>query len=260
MARNSLVLTDADNTLWDTNAVFTDAQLLLLSHLEQLVGTQCPTSDRLGFVRSFDQALAERHHLHLRYPSQMLITAVAEGLRGYAPEKVTPLIIGGLNAATLSTDQIFEAASKYEAALRRLPSLLPGVREGLHLAQEHQVLLYVMTEGRIDLQRARVAAHGLQAVFSDVWELKKTSAQFERIRQRFVASEVFVIGDQADRDIIPAHQADCTTVLIPSRFQPRWSNVNLDKVASYIAPDYLNAMKWVTAQIDEPEQNSSRNV
>lgn len=250
MTGNSVVLTDADNTLWDTNAVFIDAQLFLLSRLEQLIGIRCSAADRLGFVRAFDQALAERHHLHLRYPAQMLTVAVAEGLRGNTPEIIAASVISGLKTSTLPADQIFAATTAYQEALKKLPSLLPGVPEGLHLAKEHKLSLYVMTEGRIELQRSRIVAHGLQTIFSDVWELKKTPAQFGRIRRRFAPTEVIVIGDQADRDIIPAHQADCTTVLVPGRFQPRWNNSSLNEVASYIASNYFDAITWVISQAD----------
>src|SRR5438874_137351 len=70
-----VILADADNTLWDTDAVFAEAQIKLLSVVEQLTGLSCRNSQRLRYVRSYDQALASRHHLHLRYPPQMLVTA-----------------------------------------------------------------------------------------------------------------------------------------------------------------------------------------
>ena len=74
--RELVIVTDADNTLWDTDAVFRDAQLLLLSRVESAVGAPCPEADRLLFVRRYDQALAQNHHLHLRYPPQLLVRSV----------------------------------------------------------------------------------------------------------------------------------------------------------------------------------------
>ena len=48
------VFVDADNTLWDTDQVFADAQLGLLSAVETATGVACQVSDRLGYVRAID--------------------------------------------------------------------------------------------------------------------------------------------------------------------------------------------------------------
>ena len=51
----TVVFIDADNTLWDTDGVYADAQLALLNELEDRLGVQFPELDRLAFVRSIDQ-------------------------------------------------------------------------------------------------------------------------------------------------------------------------------------------------------------
>ena len=77
MTSDLVLLADADNTLWDTDSVFAEAQLVLLDETERVTRTRCATDDRLAFVRAYDQALASRHHLHLKYPPQMLVAALA---------------------------------------------------------------------------------------------------------------------------------------------------------------------------------------
>jgi len=72
------VFIDADNTLWDTDGVFADAQLALLKELEDHLGVQFPEPDRLAFVRAIDQGLAERHHEGLRYPPRFLINWIGQ--------------------------------------------------------------------------------------------------------------------------------------------------------------------------------------
>ena len=50
----TVVLVDADNTLWDTDAVFREAQLLVLSLVEAQTQSTCKAPDRLAFIRAYD--------------------------------------------------------------------------------------------------------------------------------------------------------------------------------------------------------------
>lgn len=76
------IYTDADNTLWDTNALFMQAQLALLNAAEQFSGARAPHDNGLEYVRQFDQAIASFHHSRLRYPPALLLRALQEGLKG----------------------------------------------------------------------------------------------------------------------------------------------------------------------------------
>lgn len=78
----TVVFIDADNTLWDTDGVYADAQLALLNELEDRLDVQLLEPDRLAFVRAIDQGLATRHHEGLRYPPRFLIKALALALTG----------------------------------------------------------------------------------------------------------------------------------------------------------------------------------
>jgi|SRR5581483_8465615 len=78
----TVLFLDADNTLWDTDGVYEEAQLVLLRRLEEHLNVRLHDLDRLGFVRSIDQALALRHHKGLRYPPRFLVKALALALTG----------------------------------------------------------------------------------------------------------------------------------------------------------------------------------
>jgi putative hydrolase of the HAD superfamily len=101
-----------------------------------------------------------------------------------------------------------------------------------------------MTEGRVEKQKALLELHGLTALFEGVWEMTKERSQFDRVVTRFAESPVVVIGDQPDRDIVPAKAAGCFTVLIPSRFRPTWQTASDRDAADYIATDFLDAATW----------------
>lgn len=242
----TVVLVDADNTLWDTDAVFREAQLLLLARVEKGTGKTCAAVDRLAFVRSYDQALAQKHHLHLRYPAQLLVRSVEAGLTGTTAEVAAQRLISGHTQSGSLLDQVAVDAivSDYVQALTCTPQLLGGVAEGVRAAKDAGLRLFVMTEGRIEKQKRLLELHSLLAAFEGVWEMTKERSQFDRVVSRFAGLRVVVVGDQPDRDIVPAKAAGCSTVLIPSRFKPSWQTENDHSSADHVATDFLDAIGW----------------
>lgn len=248
---NGLVLIiDADNTLWDTNEIFARAQLRLLELTEQSVGRSTAQRDRLAFVRAYDQAIAAKHHLHLRYPAQLLVAAIGAGLSGMEPDTAAESAIRGrFFRHSLSGQQISDILAAYSQALSEIPALLPTVREGLEFAAEKRMTVFVMTEGKLERQRRALEEHGLAPLISNVWEITKVTEQFERVRQRFAPARVVVIGDQVDRDIVPSHDAGCKTVLVPSRFQPQWGAEHDVQIADHVASTLFAAVHWVASTL-----------
>jgi putative hydrolase of the HAD superfamily len=242
----TVVLVDADNTLWDTDDVFREAQLLILARVEEATGRSCAAVDRLEFIRSYDQALAQKHHLHLRYPPQLLVRSVEAGLAGITPEVAARDVIAGRNltGGSLGPSTVEEIVSDYMHALTRTPRLLDGVSEGVRAAKNANLRLFVMTEGRVEKQKRLLELHGLRDSFENVWEMAKERGQFDRVVSRFEGARVVVIGDQPDRDIVPAKAAGCSTVLVPSRFKPSWQTASDFGGADHIAADFLDAINW----------------
>lgn len=250
--QNAVILVDADNTLWDTDGIFANAQLVLLAEIEALSGIKCVEQDRLAYVRRHDQALAALHHLHLKYPIQMLAASLFAGLNGQTAEDAATALING-RPTGVSFGATFEtqATSHYAAALGQIPALLPTVVEGLQAASDRNISMFVLTEGRVEKQRSTIEAHQLGGYFSGVWEVKKDREQFERMCRRFDGASVVVIGDQPDRDIVPAKQAGCTAVLVPSRFRPSWRTEADEQVADFVAENFSIAMRWSIDAMDD---------
>ena len=48
-----VIFTDADNTLWDTDAVYARGQLTVLEDVETAIGVRVPSKNRLEFVREY---------------------------------------------------------------------------------------------------------------------------------------------------------------------------------------------------------------
>ncbi len=139
-----LFLTDADNTLWDTDAVFRDAQLALFDEVEVLAGAKAATDDRLAYLRELDQRLAQGHHSGLRYPPALLILATWARLRGESVDRAVRAALIG-DASADGEHQATVAA--FFGNLSKLAPLRPGVASGLERLADagHQVV--VATEG-----------------------------------------------------------------------------------------------------------------
>jgi putative hydrolase of the HAD superfamily len=246
MLRPTTVLTDADNTLWDTDFIFQKAQLGLLEAVENLTGERLVNADRLEFTRRYDQVIASKHHAHLRYPPQLLVTALAAGLASIPAEEVAADVIAGRSTPLAPRQEDLDRlVSQYSEALRAAAPLLPTVRDGLELARSLGMSLQVLTEGTIDRQRKLIEFHDLSDYFDGVLQITKSEEQFMRVRKIHQGADLFVIGDQEDRDIRPAISVGCVAILIPSRFRPLWNSTDRASLASFVASTFLEAMRWI---------------
>lgn len=247
---NTWVYTDADNTLWDTDAVFAHAQLALLDAAERFTGKQAPSTERLPFIRRFDQAIAARHHQRLRYPPVLLARALSEGINGSSPDAAAQR---ALAQGAVATDDEAEGLRLYSEALSRTPPILPAVQAGLNLAHDRQIPVYVVSEGPLELVRTRLQALGVEGLTSGVLSAQKTSDLYVRLKQRAAPHRAIMIGDQLDRDIRLAREAGLETILVEGRFRPQWIQTSDTSYANAVVGDFLEAIRWAIES-----DNSSR--
>lgn len=240
-----VILADADNTLWDTDSVFADAQLGMLANVDQqFPGTARP--DPLAHVRAYDQALAQIDRRHLRYPPVLLARALALGNLGHDPATAARMAIARRPSQDLASAEEGIVARYFEA-LARTPALLPGVTDGLELARRANLNVWILTEGSAERQRTRSQALGITHLVRGVSEATKSQDQFDRQRRRFAPSPLVVIGDQPDRDILPAQAAGCIGVLVPSRFRPTWISSSAWSAADHVAERFDLAIDWIVS-------------
>lgn len=240
-----VILADADNTLWDTDSVFADAQLGMLASVDRhFPGMGHP--DLLAHVRAYDQALAQIDRRHLRYPPVLLVRALALGNLGHDAETAARMAIAQRPSTEL-VDVHEGIVADYFDALARTPALLHGVVDGLGLARKAGLDVWILTEGSADRQRTRAQALGIVDLVKGVSEVAKSHDQFDRQRRRFAPSPLVVIGDQPDRDILPAQAAGCIGVLVPSRFRPGWIASTAWGAADHVAERFDLAIGWVVS-------------
>lgn len=229
------VFVDADNTLWDTDGVYAAAQLRLLALIENVLTVQSNASDRLRYIRSFDQYIAEHHHAGLRYPPKLLAQAVALGLRGESIAAASRRVLRESNRSLALGDSAANVAvSEFQAALQALPQVRPGVEKGLRRLKALSCVIIVLTEG----SRARIAstakALDLESNFDRIIEAPKQTLLYHRVaRLSRAPGPMFMVGDQLQRDIAPAKAAGLETIYFPGNFSPKW-----EPEAETIGPDH----------------------
>lgn len=209
-----LLVTDADNTLWDTNAVFAAAQLELLDLLEDRTGLRLNGGNRLSFVRKVDQEIALGHPDRLRYPPLLLVAGLVRALRVADND-------WGVHPRGLAcrVDSV-EIGDWYSRRLRdSMPELRDGVPEALARLRKMGIATLVATEGSEQRCRAVLTNYGLTL---DVVSAPKTPELYQLIGDRFGTAKRLMVGDQLDRDIAFAKQARFETVWFPGGFAPSW--------------------------------------
>lgn len=223
-ATPATVFVDADNTLWDTDSVFADAQRNMLDRVEAATGTATDADDRLAYVRGVDQAIAELHHAGLRYPPKLLVRGLAAALAGLSPERAARAAWRGSMLTRMPDDRVGEIEQAFFADLNRTPEVRQGVREGLEALQAAKCVVLIVTEGaraRVERTAKRLELYNLVA---RAIEGPKRPELFRRVLRRTGAPKrAFMIGDQLDRDIEPAKAAGLGTIYFPGGFRPRWT-------------------------------------
>lgn len=246
-----LVLIDADNTLWDTDGVFAEAQLGLLDAVEHAAGLTGPEVDRLEFVREFDQELAQRHHLGLRYPTRLLIDALTLGLRGVDFQEAVRRAWSNGADSGLGRAVVANIESEFFANIAEQPKLLVGVVKGLRDLASIGATSVVFTEGSRKRVMRTIESQQLGEFVDRVFEAPKTVRMFERVKKlATVGQSIYVIGDQLTRDIRPANEAGVKTIYIPGGFQPKWE-LQAGSLPTFQARSFDAAVSFVLRSEDE---------
>jgi putative hydrolase of the HAD superfamily len=213
---NPLVVIDADNTLWDTDAVYAEAQLELLQRVENAVDRNLEGNSerRLLFVRQLDQELAASHPAHLRYPPALLAAAIRRAL------------VDGFAASTDITEDVSwsrAAAVHFVNRIQtRIPKLRKGVVQGLAKVASISHRLVLVTEGDRKRCKLLLETHKLQKYFNDIVHGQKSPPFYSNLLARWPHDLGINVGDQLDRDVAFASEAGFVTVHFPSAFTPFW--------------------------------------
>jgi putative hydrolase of the HAD superfamily len=251
-----LILTDADNTLWDTDAVYARAQERLLRSVETQMGITSPSSDRLAFVRDIDQDIAAIHHGRLRYPASLLARALSLRLLGIAARDASRIVCRSHDQREMPQGQAAKLEEQFYADLKTLAPLRIGLRDGLSGLGGLDLRPLIVTEGHKKRCEDLLSVYGLEDFFEGIVEAPKHSSLFSRLlRLHGGYDRGFMVGDQLDRDIAPAKEAGFTTLYFPSGFVPKWTpEIELIQ-PSYQISSFAEVPKIVRTECAAPLQH-----
>lgn len=235
-----LWVSDADNTLWDTNKVFADAQLGLLEFSEEYCNIKTDATDRLQYLRDLDQNIASLHHLGLRYPAELLIEALLMRLNGIPALKAARTVISrGLNEREGS---VKKAAEEFRKNISRTPPLRNGVLLGLEKLKENKATIIIATEGGLARIRKHIIDHGLDRFIDLSIETTKTRNFYSRCIKLHKDAIPWCIGDQITRDITPAVEAGFHGLYFPGGFSPSWESKRASLQKFITVDSYLDGV------------------
>jgi len=238
--------TDADNTLWDTNSAYANAQLNLLHAVEEALQIKKEYRDRLQYIRDLDQRISKLHHLGLRYPTEILVSALTKRLQGLSSESaVKQSLLEGIN----HSNNLAKALSdEFKKQSEITPPLREGVLEGLKELHQQGATIIVATEGSLNRVKRHLREHNIEHLISLCIESPKSRALYERIAKLHQDKEAWSIGDQITRDIQPAVEAGFRSIYFPGGFNPFWQELATNAADTTTVSNYKAGVETALRQ------------
>jgi putative hydrolase of the HAD superfamily len=244
------VVIDADNTLWDTDRLFAEAQLTMLNGICSQTGIAAKLDNPLKFVRDIDQSIAARHPAGLKYPPELLADGLIKAL----------LKISGRPEKSLKNKQalVKNATDAYLSKIREVPRLRPGVQEGLRNLRKLGARAVICSEGVNESLLRNLNELGVLGYVEKVVVAPKSPEVFRHLADEFnpYRKLQLCVGDQLDRDIEYAKSAGYKTVYFPGNFRPSWlpeaevikPDITIDSLA--LLPGKVRALEELYARAD----------
>lgn len=257
---NGVLLLDADNTIWDTNAVFAKAQD---AGIDVLAKHGFSLSDGgLQRLREVDSHLINEMGT-FEYDFGQLMEALILCVKGSDPRAAAKSIADGTAALSEEETSVARsAADTLKATLSdTIPPLLPGAKSllawlGTELARPtKRTASFLISEGDERRLLKTLAHHGLDVIgkyFDGVRIVRrKDKESFQEIAAEGRAllhdddAQVISIGDSLRRDIEPATAIDAITIYKPAGFMGNESPAGPDDTPTHTVQSLAEALTLV---------------
>ncbi len=231
-----ILLFDADNTLWDTDSVFRQAQVAMLRVLARIQITEEPEL-QLSRLRAMDDELVAHFGTH-EYDFRVLATALAYHYTlGYSAAESAHMVLSSPSGLNPELAPIVEEASRaFADGLQQIPPLyadtmpvLSSIR--LSVSAHDRIVTIMLSEGDINRLERTLAAYQVRerGLFDEIILCRKSVAVIRQAEQAGrsllptvspdVANIGMLIGDSLQRDIKFGNQAKLITVYKPSSYR-----------------------------------------
>jgi putative hydrolase of the HAD superfamily len=233
---NLVIVFDADNTLWDTDSVFSNAQLDLLRVLANagLIREETAEFDTLRLV---DQELIRKLG-RFEYDFSALCAAMVHYYSGASNvQQAVDRAVNESQPDPAFSDLIMSAHSAFEAGLQKIPLLFSDTERVLLAIHEYRsihdaIAVLIFSDGMSERLERILEAHEIRSrrFFDEIIMGRKTLEAFNTTKltalkylpQTNTAKTRFLmVGDSLQRDIKLANQAGYITVYKPGGFLGR---------------------------------------
>lgn len=199
-ARRTLVLVDADDTLWENYRFFSD---VIAEWARWMAARGVPPARAIATLEEVE----DRNIPRSGYGSAPFVTSLRETFFALLPD-----------AGKADVREFSAFADSAEASLRDHEiQLLHGVEAALdELAARCSLVLF--TKGRADEQLAKLARSGVAHRFDDarvVAEKHVEAFAAECVRRHADPAQTWMVGNSARSDINPARRAGLRTIHVP---------------------------------------------
>jgi len=202
MLKNQInrVILDADDTLWENNIFYVQAEHDIIELIEEAGFT------RKEISRRFDQA--ERHVVEkYGYGSKNFILILEELYHYYLKDIKTKK----------REERFREIVKRFEEHPNRTPLLFAGVKETLlHLRKKYDI--YILTKGNYEEQLNKITLAGMLDLVDDYFIAgEKNDAYYKKILddKKWRPEETCMVGNSPKSDINPALRLRMYAIYIP---------------------------------------------
>jgi phosphoglycolate phosphatase-like HAD superfamily hydrolase len=255
-----VVILDGDNTLWDTNSSFEQAQLAILATLES-AGHRLIATDKLATLRRVDHELIA-HFGVKEYEFRVLVLALVRLAEGLSPREAAAR--AARDGAKSAEDEVIveEAMREFNRSLAELPPLLPGARallEELATNQRSRAITFLVSEGKDSRLTSVIDRHHLGDYFEGITVTTDKRAAMEaciakgRNLLRSPGAKAVVVGDSLKADIANGNAVGAFTIYKPAGFLGSEAPDSAEDTPDVVANDLFD----VARQIDVLRTNSA---
>jgi putative hydrolase of the HAD superfamily len=242
---SAIIVFDADNTLWDTNAVFREAQIDLLSVFAEAGLLKNPKA-ALDTLRKIDRALV-RLTGQFEYDFTFLARAVGHYYSGIINvEQAADFALKQIESVSASV--IEKSSAAFAQTLEEIPPLFGDTEEvlrcltGTRSLQGSSVLILFTDGERLRIERILETYKLAESTFDEVVIGRKTAESFNEVRLLGLdklksvgrsEAKLLMIGDSLKHDIAPSKQAGFTTIYKPADFLGAEAPTNSDELPDF---------------------------
>ena len=241
----AILIVDGDNTLWDTNAVFENAQLNMLRNLVKENLNIDPETE-FSRLREFDDILVKYYNKH-EYDFSVLALSLYLFYKGLERDKAIQraceafekkLDIEGMDFA-------IKCGNKFKEELRKFPPVFKDIKKTLETLKQHNCVIILSSEGDKERVRRIIKYYSMERYFDHILNGRKSVEQFKEARKigkqiwhvRYPEDKktpkIIVIGDLLDRDIQFGNLIGAITVYKPGGYKGQQTPRNENEKPNY---------------------------